>query len=350
MGQTHLRNGLFKGFHEQPANDLSLLLGLHDPGQLLVEVGAGIQDLELHARDVLFQAFLDDLGLVLSQQSSVHHEGPKAISNRFMHQGCRHAGVNTSTDGAHHVLVLQFVHDDVNLLLAEVVHVPLTLAANHLQNKVLDHLSTRGRVCHLGMELHAIDVTHLVLNGCELSVGGVCNRCEAWRNLRDLVAMAHPHWHPLTTDALEDGTAALDLLAAIRTEVSHIFPDEQVRMSKLALHAGFHLATQGVTHLLETVANAKDWQLLLFDVGPDLLRKVRGILVVHRMWSTTKNDAIGVKAGDLIQFQKARPQFAVDARFSHATANQVADLGSEIDHQNSFLLLHTSNHVNSCLG
>mmetsp|Transcript_74071 Transcript_74071/g.176644 ORF Transcript_74071/g.176644 Transcript_74071/m.176644 type:complete len:256 (-) Transcript_74071:567-1334(-) len=181
MGETHLRHGLLKSLHEESANDLPLLLRLRDSRQLLVEVSGGIQHLELHPRDVALQALFDDGGLIFSQKPGVHHKRSEAISNRFVDQCCRDGRVDAATHGTHHVLILQLVHDDVNLPLAEVVHVPLAFAAHHLKHEVLNHGSATGSVSDLWMKLHAIEVACLVFDSSILRVGGVSDGCEARR-------------------------------------------------------------------------------------------------------------------------------------------------------------------------
>mmetsp|Transcript_63895 Transcript_63895/g.114514 ORF Transcript_63895/g.114514 Transcript_63895/m.114514 type:complete len:250 (-) Transcript_63895:593-1342(-) len=173
MRQAHLRNCLFESFDEEPANDLAFLLWLFDSSQLLVEVQTLIQHLEFHARDVLLQALLDNLGLVFTKKTRIDHKGSEAISNRFVDQCRSHRGVDAAAHGTHDVLVLQLVHDDIDLLLAEIVHVPFALAANHLQAEVLDHGCAAGGVGNLRMKLHAIEVASLVLHRRVLCVGGV---------------------------------------------------------------------------------------------------------------------------------------------------------------------------------
>lgn len=63
----------------------------------------------------------------LNKWSQIDLEAP---TDGFMHQCRGDAGVDSAAHGAHDVLVLELVHDDVDLLLAEVVHVPLALASS----------------------------------------------------------------------------------------------------------------------------------------------------------------------------------------------------------------------------
>mmetsp|Transcript_74073 Transcript_74073/g.176653 ORF Transcript_74073/g.176653 Transcript_74073/m.176653 type:complete len:448 (-) Transcript_74073:3-1346(-) len=349
MGETHLRHGLLKSLHEESANDLPLLLRLRDSRQLLVEVSGGIQHLELHPRDVALQALFDDGGLIFSQKPGVHHKRSEAISNRFVDQRCCNAGIDTATHGAHHVLVLHLAHNDVNLPLAEVVHVPLAFAAHYLEHKVLDHDGPRWRVRHLWVELDAVEVPGLVFHGGELGVGGVGDGVEAGWDLGDLVTVAHPHGHALRRDALEDGAPALHLLGPVLGEVRHVVADQQLRVPELALGAGLHLAPQSLAHLLEPIANAEDRELLLVDVAPDVLAEVGGVLVVDGVGPAAQDDALGVEASDVGECEEARPQLAVDPGFPDPAADQVAHLGPEVDHQQPLLLLHARHHVNTCL-
>mmetsp|Transcript_53339 Transcript_53339/g.96062 ORF Transcript_53339/g.96062 Transcript_53339/m.96062 type:complete len:277 (-) Transcript_53339:327-1157(-) len=275
-------HGLLEGFDEEPADDLSLGLWFGHSCKLSVEVVGFIKHRQLHSRDVLLQTHLHDFRLVSSKKTCVHHEGLELIADGFENQGGRNARVHAAANSSHHVFVLSLDlgHDSIDLSGAKVMHVPLTLAADNLQAKVLDNLRTTRCVGHLWMELHPVKVSLLVLHSCKLATICVGDGVKAVRKGCHLVAVTHPNWHLVTRDVLEERAAALGLLGVAGLQ-RHVVPHYQFCVAELALQARLDLSTVDVADLLQAVADTQHRQLQLVNQVPDLFEQMRAVRVIH---------------------------------------------------------------------
>mmetsp|Transcript_92857 Transcript_92857/g.268140 ORF Transcript_92857/g.268140 Transcript_92857/m.268140 type:complete len:307 (-) Transcript_92857:638-1558(-) len=169
-GQLHLCHRLLEALDEESADDLSLVLRLRDALELCVELLPRVEDLQAHAWDVGLEPLLDDDGLVLAQEACVDHKGLEPLADGLVDERGGDTRVDATADSADDILAVEVGHDELDLLLREVVHVPLALATADLEHEVLDHLRAVGRVRHLRVVLQAIQVTSRILHRCELGV------------------------------------------------------------------------------------------------------------------------------------------------------------------------------------
>mmetsp|Transcript_39519 Transcript_39519/g.88479 ORF Transcript_39519/g.88479 Transcript_39519/m.88479 type:complete len:263 (+) Transcript_39519:904-1692(+) len=262
---------------------------------------------------MLLQAFLHFLCFTLAEEPSVHQERAEALSNRSMQKSCCDARVNATADSTDAVLLSEPCHNGVSLGPCEVVHCPLTLAATNVLHEVLDQLPAAGSVCDFRVELDTPDLALDVLYSREFAAGRVSNLFEPSWKLRHLVAMAHPHIH-------QTGCVAFKLVEELA--VCHF----DFCMPKLPLGARLDGATQMRTHLLQAIANAQEWQMLLLDELPNLLLQVWPIRVIHGMWSSTEDNSCWFESHHFLGLDETRAELTIHVRFADTAANQVAHL------------------------
>mmetsp|Transcript_106378 Transcript_106378/g.282084 ORF Transcript_106378/g.282084 Transcript_106378/m.282084 type:complete len:447 (+) Transcript_106378:432-1772(+) len=344
--QSHLVDGLLEAIDEEPADDFSLLLGIRHASKSSVELLLGIDDHQFHAGDVLLEPLRDEDSLILAEQPGVHHEGPEFVFAGLEHQRGSHAGVDPAADSADDVLPRpELAQDRVDLHLREVVHVPVAVAAAEVHHEVADELATAWRVRDLRVELHAPHLPLLVLYRRVFTAARVRDGMEALGQLSDLVAVAHPYLNRLV-NVLKQRAAAASLLRRRGARRRGVPVDYQRRIAELTLLAELHLAAERVAHLLKAVADAEDGNAFALEVLPYLLLEVRPIGVVHGVWAATQNDADRREVLDLLRRHQARPELTIHAGLADPSANEVADLRAEVDHQDaSFLQLVKLSHV-----
>mmetsp|Transcript_67671 Transcript_67671/g.147387 ORF Transcript_67671/g.147387 Transcript_67671/m.147387 type:complete len:369 (+) Transcript_67671:811-1917(+) len=345
-------NCLLKELYEQAPYDFSLLLGLGHALELREESLPGIDDLQLHSCDVVFQPLLTKFRLIHPQKAGVYHEGPKAISEGRVHQSSGYTRVHTAAHSTDDEFPIELGHHLLSLQLREIVHVPLTLAANNVQNEVFYHLRTGGRVRHFRMKLNAKHLPSSVLHCGKLSVGCLSNGHEVIWQLRHLVAVAHPNWNwGRAVKILEESAAALLFLFVCGPRVSHIIADVERSVAELAFHPGLHLPAEHMAHFLQTIADAQQRDTCLLDMLPNCLVQMRSLGIVDGVWAPAQDDADRGEVDNVLDRQQARPEFAVNTGLTNATANQVTDLGSEVNDEDPVsALFHQGRHPEATLG
>ena len=197
---TQFGRFLFKHRDEFAADELALGLGLGDPGEAGHEAGFGVDH---HQRDVVMiaeQAF-DLLAFVEAEQPVIDEHAGQLCANRFVDQDRGDRGINPARQAADDPSPIwadpDLVADFADLVVAVGAHRPVTGHAAHPVDEIGEQLGTVGSVDHLGMELCAVVAPRLVGDDRERRAVGHRDDVETGRELRDLVAVAHPHLVPL---------------------------------------------------------------------------------------------------------------------------------------------------------
>ena len=170
------------------------------------------------------------------------------------------------------------------------------------------------------MELDAEEIAGDVLDGGELGVVGFRARREAFGQARDLVAVGHPHLR-LGGQVLEERGRGRD-------------GDDG-----LAVFAGVavgHFAAERFDHELEAVADAEHRDAELEDAGVAFRR----VGLVHARRAAAQDDARGGRLADFLRRGLPGDDPAVDVEFADAPGDELAVLGSEIQHENGFRMVH----------
>ena len=171
------------------------------------------------------------------------------------------------------------------------------------------------------MELDAEETAGRVLNGRELGVVGLRAGGEAFWQARDLVAVGHPH--------LRLGGKVLE---------------ERGRGGRgddgFAVFAGVavcDLAAERLDHELEAVADAEHRDAEPENGGIAF----RSVGLIHACGATAQDDARGRHFADFFRRYLPGDDFAVDVKLADAPRDQLAVLGTEIQHENGFRMVHS---------
>ena len=175
------------------ADDLALALGGLYAGQLLVEAVAGVNadkvDVKLTA---LAKDLADLLALVLAQQTVVNETQVSCLPMAFGQHSRADAGINTAGQGTQHLAIADLLAQGLDGVLDKGVHLPVTGAAADLIHKVVQDLGAVLSVQDLGVELHSIQASCLILRSGHRQLGGMGNDLKAGGRLLDVIVMAHP--------------------------------------------------------------------------------------------------------------------------------------------------------------
>ena len=270
-------------------------------------------------RDIVVVAEQADdlLALVLAQQAVVDEHALELVADRLMQQHGHDAGIDAAGEAADDPALADLGADLGDGALAERGHGPVALGAGDVQREVAQQLGAVGRVHHLGVELHAVIAAALVGDGGEGRVLAGGDDGEAGRQLRHPVAVAHPDLLAVAglPDALEQAGRglALDLGAA-----------------ELAVMSALDRAAQLLGHGLLAVADAQHRHVGLEDRGMGGGRLALG----HRGRAAGEDDPPRIERLDLRVVDGLEGQdFTVNPGFAHAAGDQLGNLGTEIDDQ-----------------
>ena len=170
------------------------------------------------------------------------------------------------------------------------------------------------RVRHLGMELHGVELALLVGDGRERRALGDADHLEAGRQLRDAVAVAHPHGVAL---------ALLPHAVEQRGLAGHL----QLGAAELAVVAAFDAAAHLRHHGLLAVADAEHRQAgLEHPVG-----RARRAELGDAGRAARQDHGLGLEPLQRLLGLVERHDLGVDALLAHAPRDQLRDLAAEID-------------------
>ena len=230
--------------------------------------------------------------------------------------------VHAPRQTADHLLVADLRADFGNRLLAVSAHGPVALEPGQ-PHEVFVEFRTLGRVVHLGVELHGVELPRHIGGDGKGSVGRGAIDLKARGDGRHVVAMAHPD---LFLPALKPAVQQRQAVGGGR----YIGPAELG-----CAMAAFDMAAQKVHHHLLAIADAKDRHA---KVEHPLGRHRRAIPV----------DRSGTARQDHGPWRKLRQKGVVDpvvgvnlaihVQFAQAARDQLRHLRAEVDDQKAVML------------
>src|SRR5262249_49170119 len=142
---------LLEDVDEEAADDLALLLGVCDPGELAEEEIARVA---MDQRDVVVVAeeAHHALPLALAQQAVVDEDAMELLADRLVDQHRGHGGIDAAGEAADDAARADLAADLLDLLLAEGGHGPVAGGAGDAAHEALQEAPALRRVHHLGME------------------------------------------------------------------------------------------------------------------------------------------------------------------------------------------------------
>ncbi len=260
----------------------------------------------------------DLLGLVHPHQPVVDEDAGQLVADRLVDQHRGDRAVDTAGQAADDLAVADLRANFLDFGLAEFGHGPVAREAADMAHEIGEQLAAVGRMDDLGVELRAV-IAALVVGdqreGCTRAGG---DDAETVGELRDLVAMAHPH---------------LVRFARLPEAVEqHAFlGDFAIGAAEFAALAGLvtraNLAAELLRHDLLAVADAEDRHTAVEDhVG-----SARGSFVGDAGRTTREDYPLGLEPVEGLFRLGERGDFRVHAGFAHATRDELGDLAAEID-------------------
>jgi len=298
----------------------SLLFGIGDAlqgGQELLR-SIDVHDLEVH---VLREGVQHLLRLVQAQQAVVDEHAGELLADRLVAQRSRHRGIDAARKAEDDFLLADLVLDLSYGFIDVVRHVPIGAAPGDLVHEALQDLGPLPRVRHLGVELHRVEAARLVRHGRDRARVGGSHELEAWRELGDFVAMAHPH---LQQAVAFGGAGVLDAV-----QQPGVAAGAHFGRAEFAHLAGLYAAAQLLRHGLHAVADTQDRHAEL----ERRLGRLARFLVVSRQVAAGEDDALRAEAAYESVAYVVRMDLAVDLRFAHPPGDQLRVLGPEIQNQ-----------------
>ena len=307
----------FKDADELLADDLALALRLGDAGKLGEKTLLRVHAHDAHAEAVVHGA-LDLIALVLAQQAVIDKDAGELFADRAVEKRGSHGAVHAAGERQQHLAAADLGADLLNGFADVIRHAPLGGKAADLIEKVLQNFGAVDGVQHLGMELHAVELSVRVLDGGVGAARGVRDGAEAGGKALDLDAVAHPA-DARRLNAVEQQTRAV------------------VRQLHLAILADLGSAAgtaELMDHQLLAVADAENGQTQL-ENG---IVERGGVRLKHRRGAAGEDDGGGVKSADVVHRHGVGLDLAVDAAFTHAARDEQIVLPAEIQYQYLFHL------------
>ena len=293
----------------------ALLLRLDDSREIAEELAARVDDAEVDV-EVIAEGRLDEVALVLPQQSVVDEDADELLADRLREERGDDRAVDAARKPADHLRVADAGLDARALGVDEVRHPPRSRAAAGLEQEVGEHVAALRGVGHLGVELDAIEAARAVAHRRERTGARAREHLESGGHLGDLVAVAHPN-----------GGVRVDAGEQVR-RLLHI----DLRAAELAVACALDLAAEEVAHQLHAVADAEDRDAEREDRGVagrrPLLEDARG--------TAREDDALRGKALDLADRDRGRDKQAEHAAFTNAARDQLRGLASKVKDEDRF--------------
>ena len=116
--------------------------------------------IHVHERDVEMAAEQRHhlLGLVQPQQSVVDEDAGELVADRLMDQHRRHRAVDATREAADHAALADLGADLGDLAGPEMRHAPVARQSGDAAHEIADELAASGRMRHLGVELHSVEL------------------------------------------------------------------------------------------------------------------------------------------------------------------------------------------------
>jgi hypothetical protein len=312
-GPADLLRLLFEHVDEEPPDGLALHLGVGDALQLADE-----QVLGLHVNEgdvvVVAKQRHDLLGLVRPHQAVIDEHAGELLADGFVDQHRSDGGIDAAREAADHAAAAHLLADALHGLLLEGAHGPIARAARDIAHEVADEERAVGRVGHLRVELHRVELPALVAHHREGRVGRNRVGFEAVGELGDPVAVAHPDrvFFPHMPHALEERVLGQDLdLGAAEFRV----------VPALDLAAELH------RHGLLAVADAEHRHLAVEHV----LRRAGRALAGHGGRPAREDHALGLVGPEGFLGLMERHDLGIDPLLPDAPRDELRHLGAEID-------------------
>ena len=246
----------------------------------------------------------------------VHEHAGELVADRLMDQQRRHRGINPARKPAQHPALADLRPDARNRLLLEGGHGPVALAARDVAHEILDQRRALRRMHHFRVEHQAVELALFIFDGRIGRVLGNAFHHKARRQLRDPVAMAHPHrmLGPVAPHALEQGRRRLH---------------RNLRPAEFPVVPALHLAAELRRQKHLAIADAE-------HRNPRLehdLRRPGAVCFRGRGRPAREDHRPGLHPGKSLGGLLEGDDFRINPHLAHPPGNELGDLGTEVDNE-----------------
>ena len=325
--EVELRHFLVLHRQEFLADNAALGFGRSHALELREEVFAGVADLEVvHA--FLCEEVHNLLGFAEAHHAVIHMQAEDFFGTQHAVQEYEcHGGVHSATHEQENLAVLDLFLDAFRDERQIALHVPGLLCTGKV-HEVFKQLHAELAVRDFGVELDAENLAFglvaIECDGGDFAVLGAGHNLVALGELRDLVAVAHPH-----------GRCLREALQNRAVFVAH----NQVGDAVFLDLARFHVTAQLLGDELVTVADAEFGHRQVQNFGIVF----RCVGSVHARWAATVDDSL--HAFELADGSGGGVDFGKHAQAAHAVSNQVGVLPAKVQNCNSIDVLHTVSKI-----
>ncbi len=313
---------LLEDVDKQVADDLAFLFRIGRPFEGLEKTLLRIDADHLDTH-MLREGSHHLIALVQAQQTIIDEDAGQLIADRPVQQGGYHRRVDTAGKTQHHLGVTHLLADLADALLDDLARSPERLAATDLKQKTLDDALTLTGMGHLGVELQTVEVAFFIRHAGHGCVLGFTNHLESRRQGVDPVAMTHP-------DIQQTITLGAGVVLDIPQQVG-VAACAHLGIAVLVFIGGGYRSAKLRGHGLHAVADAKHRNPQL----EHFRRRHRRFSGGDRLRTTGEDDTgRAITLEPLVRVVIGK-DFAIDARFTYPTRNQLGVLGAKVENQDS---------------
>ncbi len=179
----------------------------------------------------------------------IHKHAHQPVADRQVQEGGDHTRIDAAGQSQQHFAIADLRAHPAHRILDDIADAPQRIAAADLAHEALQNPRALQRMRDFRMELHPVITASLIAHGGERGIAGGGGGDKAIGELRDPIAVTHPHIQYRATLAVAAVTEAIQQSAPAG--------DREFRIAELPLPPEDHLAPQLLRHGLHAVADAQ---------------------------------------------------------------------------------------------
>ena len=308
---------------ERGADDLPLLLRIGDAGEAIEEQIGRVHEVERQVQ-LLAEALLDLIRLVVAQQPVVHEDARQPIADGPVNQHRGDGGIDAARQPAHDLARPDLLPDALGRLLDERGDRPVARAAADVVGEVPQDLGAVIGVHDFGMEQQRVELTLRRLHRHDRRRGARGRDLESRRHGRHVVAVARPD-PQLRRDLREELGACV-----LGTPVARYAHE---RVTELTLPRAPHFPAEHVGHQLHAVADAEHGRAEVEQRRVALRRA----LVRDALRPAGEDDPHRISGAQRLERRVERHDLGVDRQLAQPARDELRVLRAEVQDENGLM-------------
>ena len=146
------------------ADDLALLLGVFDLGELAEEEVGGVNGVDVEAK-LAAQVLLHFLKFVFAQDSVVDEDAGELVADGAMDEDGSDGGIDAAGESADHAAVADLFADGFDGFVDEALRRPVGSESADVEDEVAQDDRSLPRMVDFGMELHGVELARRIFEG-----------------------------------------------------------------------------------------------------------------------------------------------------------------------------------------